>query len=279
MSIPIASKVALCYIRQVSPTVGKLSRNIIREICAYFGSAPMLPLLSDAVLVLLDTATQRCLTVELAVQFSSLTQYCLVNTFLLCIEGNSGRTGEIDLLTHKFILRMPVLTPRCCTGLVHYTDHVYVFGGLSGQKPTSRSERYHLSTKEWTSLPKLGNRKCAFSPLVYQEEIYIPQLRIAGNYFEVFSPASLFYRTVNFGKVTFDQQTVFLYNSEILLFTGSMWRRVSMNAPYVARCCITPLIVAGKYVYWTTSMRKFVRFDIQTRETVQSDYRSNSMFP
>ena len=88
-----------------------------------------------------------------------------MSTILHCLDGNTGRTGEIDL-PYRFTLRISILRPRCYIGLVNYVDHIYAFGGLSGKLLSNRCERMDFSAQ-------IRHRKRAFSSLVHPREIFI----------------------------------------------------------------------------------------------------------
>ena len=78
---------------------------------------------------------------------------------------------------------------RMSHGTIRYQDRVYVFGGSIGVgSPVKSWERYSLTSNTWDSQGSMREKRCFFTPGLYQGKIYLAGgLR---NSIEVFDPVS-----------------------------------------------------------------------------------------
>jgi hypothetical protein len=66
----------------------------------------------------------------------------------------------------------PMLTPRRVHAAVYHTPHLYILGGLNGNKHLSECERYECAENRWEALPPLPRACSQTSGVVVERSLY-----------------------------------------------------------------------------------------------------------
>lgn len=105
------------------------------------------------------------------------------------VTGGDG-SKSAWLLTRSSTERMrDMRDERMSHGTIRYQDRVYVFGGSIGVgSPVKSWERYSLTSKTWDSKGSMREKRCFFTPGLYNGKIYL----VGGleDSIEVFDPVS-----------------------------------------------------------------------------------------
>lgn len=181
---PLNSRIWLHFLRFCSPLWRPLSLTVLREVCLYLSSLPLLVSLSGTKLLLFSFHSQSSSQQRLDFQFKPGSMVCLTDAdCVVCIAGNDSlrRCFEVSLKDYAMERREDLRVTRAWPGVVLYQGVVYVFGGV-GYNTSSEC----FGNNHWTALPDMHIAKHSFTPTPYGRHIYLcaPQ---AGTQLEVFS--------------------------------------------------------------------------------------------
>lgn len=254
-----------------------VSSNILREICAYLGIRRLLPCLQRTQLRLFDLETLQCRTVALSLNVTTGWTYCLLeDRDLLCINNQEEQTYELALQTGVFIptARLPRLLEF--PGMIWMDPYGYSFGGST----TKLALKYVARGEKWEKMADLHYPKSAFTPCLYEKEVYLCCPSQNNDPFEAFSPEKetfrdlpFAYRSKFYGSVTFlvnDTFYIIAYERKLLKLRPKEGQIDSIQEIDLKRdqsnafTNISP-VQMGKFIYWVNHITScMVRFDVDT---------------
>ena len=169
-------KLWLLHLKRDCCPLNRLSFNVIREICAYFGPAKLLAAVKNAVLSVYFIDLFRVKHRILPIIFPKNSLFCMYqDLFLFAFSGDfqSKEIGEISLRKYE-IRSIPWKTYRKHPGICMYSSDLYVFGGL--QYPSKRlkhSAKYGISAQKWVEMADMPSAKSGFTPVISGKDIYL----------------------------------------------------------------------------------------------------------
>jgi hypothetical protein len=189
------SLLLIMWLHTVNPLYIRLSKNIIREIGAYYAQ-DLLPCLIKGKLVVYNVRTG----VEIASRssFFEVAVFCLAGReTAICFKAlESNVVQELNLLTCLLSELPNMIETRRSPEVIHIAGITYVFGGLLEYKYIRSCEQYNRKEANWTYLPSLNAPRHSAWPCEYAREIYLPPVYFFENV-EVFSISTRSIRTVS----------------------------------------------------------------------------------
>ena len=156
----VGAKVWLLYIQCFGCVRGRLSFNVVGEVCSYF-QHPLFAVIGGSRMLLYDFNTQQTTKHQLPTDVSS--GYVQVDRTTVLIVGKEVRA--LDLLTLKVTPLPPLLTPRDGVGVAQVDNTVFAFGGGDDNNPMTVCEK--CSVTPHIGLHSLLCTPCAFHALLY----------------------------------------------------------------------------------------------------------------
>ena len=274
------AKVWLVFAKSLSPLLRKLCTNLLREICSYM-QAVLYPVIYNTHLSVWNLATDQVTTSTLSRSFGSGSVYCLYRpTALLCV-GNYPSTSdvfEISLATAALTPLPAMSLDRAWPGIIAWKNHVYIFGG-NHLPPSKEAEKFHISDKQWSSVPPMNTSRLAFTPLLHRDKFLLISSAPGSTPVESFSPVSETYEGLNlnvdgcgYGAISFWREN----SVSVILYRGSLLRwqpgepsfHVSPLSFPDNESAITaaPPVVADNAVYWAHYTKgRIVKLDLITQ--------------
>lgn len=271
-------KIRLLFCTTLRP-LRLLSRNILREVCLYIGNSVLLPVIFQSSLRLFSLGSGKVAKeVSLPERFPLVSHFCLVSELqMFCLHHTAAFELRLDSLVLSAVAALQA--PRFKPGLAALHSVVYVFGGLG----LCTNER--LQDGQWAQIASSKERS-AFTPAVYNEEIYLWYNHDGKDGIDAYSPAKDQFRTHLIWNIYCDN----LRNSVLVVQAGQVVfltvdgrivrKREAEKRPVVrANCCpvgwskaeMSP-IAYGNRVYWT-SYGNVVEFDLD-RDLVREVYHN-----
>lgn len=186
------AKIQLLWTKLWSQLYGKLSKNIIREVCGYY-RADMLSLVDlRSNYMRLFSYKQRSWGARIPIKqemvhgVSEPRWICLLTDKVFCCGGKlSLLIGGMSILTYlispdgsvEFLSALSI--PRYQHGLIEWKKTVIAFGGCkvqtgTGVELTRTCEQLVLEQgKEWQRVASMQEGKCRFNPCLFNEVIYV----------------------------------------------------------------------------------------------------------
>ena len=149
---------------------GRLSRNILREVCSYFPVLPSMAFLSEngSRLYVLSLTTMKLQEFSGDLMPNSL---CLVNlSTAFYLEGTSlCNSPQLFNLETESLLSVPLMQEaRFCPGVAFLSPHLYVFAGA-----TDACERLSLITRQWSAIAAFPYAVTGMSTCTRLDNIYL----------------------------------------------------------------------------------------------------------
>jgi len=170
------TKVWLLYLKSVQRCKGRLSLNILREVCAYIHPTTMAGVWCDSAF-LYNIQSQQITISTLSFGFGSGGSYIEADrgNALLCVGAfpASSAVHLLDLSSFQLSPLHCLCTPRAWAGLVKVNVHFYVFGGCDGDDMLKSCEKMQFSDKHWTNTNSMQYPRAAFTPCPYRSLIYL----------------------------------------------------------------------------------------------------------
>ena len=274
-----AVQVYLLWVREVCTLYHSLSRNILREVCIYMQPNPSLAFFTDTDFQIHHFSPHTVTHTRP----SDLVQGCMITHIkdweILCIGSYpaSVSVSSMDLTTSTLTTEAPMCTSRNSPGVIKACDYIYVFGGVVDNFPLTSSEKFNISTRQWSQIPDMDLPRYCFIPTVYRWDIYLysafthPELTSFNIHTQTYTPypvpsiATAMYVSVAF---IVDTDLYIVGNMHVLkwvigvseTFTvRNYWNRRSW-----AYSC-TETVRVERSVYWSDySTKKITEFDLNT---------------
>lgn len=185
----VRDKILLLWACQ-SSLWSKLNERVLRETCCYLGLCAFLPAILGSRLLLFDLANESAQKEELPVCFSQGTRFCQLDA--LTVVGVGGSSSQVEVwavsLQTCATWRLPdLICGRGSAGVIRYEDTVYAFGGTARGQILNSCEALE---ETWTGLPRMQLPHSHFTPCVYANSIYLPDVS-CDSLMEVFFPAQV----------------------------------------------------------------------------------------
>ena len=172
------AKVWLLYLKHTRGDRGKLSLDILREVCSFLHPLLLVDV-TESYIRFFDFqrgAWKQPLPLNPHIQADYTSSWVVLETGSVFICGG-GYSSDVYWST-AYVLeegcveqvgRMQV--GRCSHGVLAYSSNqVYVFGGYNGDRLNS-CEKYHL--QQWTLLPPMQTARSSFNPCLFNGSIYL----------------------------------------------------------------------------------------------------------
>lgn len=166
------SRVLLFWMKQQTSLYRKVSKNVLREVSAYLATLFLIAVFNRYLNVFTKSRAQY----KLEQRFSSGTVFIRTDVdTVICLGGFPPISLVSSLnLSHQGIRDLPEMrVERCLAGAVKVGLYVYVFGSYPG---SSACEKLAVREERWSDLPSMATAKYAFSPVLYQQTIYLPDV-------------------------------------------------------------------------------------------------------
>ena len=253
------SRVLLFWAKQQAPLYRRLSKNVLREVSAYLATLFMIAVFNRYLNIFTKSRAQH----KLEQRFSSGTIFIRTDVeTVLCIGGFPPISQAFTLnLSHRGIRDLPEMrVERCLSGAAKAGLYVYVFGSYPG---STACEKFALREERWSDLPNMTTAKYAFSPVLYQQTFYLPDV-FRSPQLEVFSLSSETFSILNVQLPVLSGFSVAFLDEDKLVIvacSGRMasWRLGSSESFEVAPCELPSKIAAvsnsppvrmGKSIFW-----------------------------
>lgn len=256
----------------------RLSFTLIREICLYLHHYHRLLGVQPGYLALYTLPGNHCRLIPLRHSFDPGTSHCwLAPTELLFIgSGSFFALKAVDTDVYLFdtqsyeITPQPrLIRPRCGPGVVYFRRNVYVFGGGWRFDVYSECEMYVRTEAVWRDIPGMRYPRCLFTPVIYENRVYLPDISQNHTSLETYSPLSNTFETLSINVPSLNHPSLsFLLDDLLVVVSFDMqwcWRIGSSTAyKYKARfgrkmvSSCPPVFVEGR-MYWIDSTRGELR--------------------
>lgn len=284
------AKVWFVFAKPLSPLLRKLSTNLLREICSYM-QAVLYPIIFNTHLSVWNLTTGQATTSTLSRSFGSGSVYCLYRPSALLCVGNYPSTSdvfEISLGTAALAPLPAMSLDRAWPGIIAWKSHAYIFGG-NYLPPSKEAEKFHISDKQWSSVPPMNTPRLAFTPLLHKDKFLLISSAPGSTPVESFSPVSETYEGLSldvngsgYGAIAFLREksvSVILYGGSLLRWQpGEPSFHVSPLSLPDMESAITaaPPAIANNAVYWEHySKGGIVKFDLMTLNVTWRTTSSN----
>lgn len=199
----VMERVYLLWAKQNRTLFAPLSRNVIREVCAYLSYFGQLVDVASNYLRLFDFAKKRWspkVFLNCQIQVTDSSAWIVLQIpgkcRVFCCGGSNYGLHRESLNTAYVLSADGAVQPqhylqraRGQHGLIQWRNEVLVFGGvrkghLDMFSPTKTAESLRFqSSQNWEKLPLMGHTRHSFNPCLHKEIIYL-----SGGFLEAYSP-------------------------------------------------------------------------------------------
>ena len=241
----VKERMRLFWVRRSNSLLQRLSNNILREVCYFLDEPTLLPFYRNSVIGLFNVASHRITKYPESPQFPRGAVLCYLGDFKVLVVGQSTYTC---LVTPSGLLSTaPMAESRYYPGSIRYAGFVYVFGGSSATPCTA--EKYSVLTDCWSGLPRMTGSRYAFTPVLQERKIYLPEVNEASHLVEVFdTDTEVFTVLINSLPFAGYSSIAYIFEQELVIvdFNG---RRARMQVQQGAEVHKDDLVVNGVECY------------------------------
>jgi hypothetical protein len=238
------TRILLFWTKQLNTPYHKVSKNVLREVSSYLVSLPLIALFSGY----LNVFSKRRKQHQLAQSFTSGTVFVRADAdTVVCLGGFPPSSMVFTLnLRHREILSLRGMqAERCLCGAIKAGLYIYVFGSYPGN---TSCEKLAIREERWCGLPSMSTIRYAFSPALYQQTIYLPDV-FKSPTFEAFSLTSETFSTLPIDLLVLGSFSVaFFAESKLVIVACSghvaTWKVGSLE-PFVVAPCKLPSKIAA----------------------------------
>ena len=166
------AKVWLQYLKHTRGDRGRLSLNILREVCSFLHCPKRITAVCGKTAFLYDTQGQLLSEHTLSVDFGVAGSYIEADRNTLLCVGGSSAVYSLDLSSFQLSSLPSLCTPRAFAGLAQVNVHFYVFGGCADGRLSS-CEKMHLSGQCWTQISSMNYPRVFFTPCHFRSLLYL----------------------------------------------------------------------------------------------------------
>ena len=177
------AKVWLLYLKCTRGDRGRLSLNILREVCSYIHSPMRMTAVHYNQVYRYDLQSQTHSHHPIPVSLSHGTSYIRVGiSSLLCVGGRVGADYDfspsfavqlLDLSSFKLIHLRGLSIAREGAGLAKVGACFYVFGGSDTFNCMSSCEKMQPSNQRWTKISNMNCFRAWFTPCHFRSLLYL----------------------------------------------------------------------------------------------------------
>ena len=173
----LMAKVWLLYLKCMRGDGGRLSLNILREVCSYLHTHIRIAAVFYSTAFLYDLKSQQSSKHVLSEDLGEGGSYIQADrNTLLCVDGNYSPSSAVHSLDlSSFLLRpLPSLsTPRAWAGLAKVSTSFYMFGVWDNRSGLSSCEKMQLSDQHWTKISSMHHSRVCFTSCHYRSLLYL----------------------------------------------------------------------------------------------------------
>ena len=280
MASSVTTQVCLMWVyRTIRPV---LSVNVLREIAQYVRESYRLIGAMGSEVTVYALSGRKSEARNVAMECSDGTRYCWVSENQAMFVGggsilkNRPVTSDVylfNLLDYTVTQQASMSSKRFSPGVISTSRSVLVFGGYH-MGALNSCEQFSLLDSNWRCLPDMLRPKYSFSPVLYQQNVYLPcviltfpeleMYRIYENCFEIY-PVKL--------PVSSNCSLSFLINDVLVLISCNRFiyllnlttGKYAQEAGGSEALALSsgPVVVFNEKVYWIEfSTAKLTSFDV-----------------